>query len=191
MNSAAFLSPTGLWLLRICLAYLQMCWNSTVRVSQAKKISIIHSILFILCTSLVCFGTCCILLLARDDTWMQKIPGPAFVWWSFPCDTASNLCDTEVLRWWHFMWNAELLGLWGPVWCISLLFPAPDGPPQDVQLEPISSQSIRVTWKVNTHISTNKIGSVSIWVHSGESYNNCALVILFRRDIADAFANKS
>lgn len=53
-------------------------------------------------------------------------------------------------------------------WCIFLLFPAPDGPPQDVQLEPISSQSIRVTWKVNSYTSTDKIGSVSIWVLSGE-----------------------
>ncbi|KAG8537714.1 hypothetical protein GDO81_024035, partial [Engystomops pustulosus] len=25
---------------------------------------------------------------------------------------------------------------------------APDGPPQEVQLDPVSSQSIRVTWKV-------------------------------------------
>ncbi|NXP92808.1 DSCAM protein, partial [Passerina amoena] len=52
---------------------------------------------------------------------------------------------------------------------------APDGPPQDVQLEPISSQSIRVTWKVNIHTSMDQIGSVSIWMLSGDFYNNCAL----------------
>lgn len=115
MNSAAFVSSTGLGLLRICLAYLQICRNSTVRVSLAKKITVIHSVLFILFISLVYFFTCYILLLARDDTWMQKIPGPAFFWWRFPCDTDSNLCDTGVLRWWHFMWNTEFFGLWGPL----------------------------------------------------------------------------
>ena len=40
-------------------------------------------------------------------------------------------------------WNLSLTDLW------VLVFPAPDGPPQEVHLEPISSQSIRVTWKVN------------------------------------------
>lgn len=67
-----------------------------------------------------------------------------------------------------------MLNSLGHFWCIFLLFPAPDGPPQDVQLEPISSQSIRVTWKVNIHTSTDQIGSVSIWMPSGEYYNHCA-----------------
>lgn len=30
------------------------------------------------------------------------------------------------------------------------LIAAPDGPPQDVQLEALSSQSIRVTWRVSS-----------------------------------------
>lgn len=38
---------------------------------------------------------------------------------------------------------------------------APDGPPQEVHLEPISSQSIRVTWKVN-HTDTCFPGTVSM-----------------------------
>lgn len=34
------------------------------------------------------------------------------------------------------------------------LIAAPDGPPQEVQLEALSSQSIRVTWRVNSTIAS-------------------------------------
>lgn len=97
-----------------------------------------------------------------------------------------NLCDAGVLWWRHAMWSPEFCGLWGLVLMhLPSLFPAPDGPPQDVQLEPISSQSIRVTWKVNTHTSKN-VDSDSILVHSnrfywGEFYNNCGSYLIWER----------
>lgn len=57
-------------------------------------------------------------------------------------------------------WNPSLTDLW------VLVFPAPDGPPQEVHLEPISSQSIRVTWKVNP-ASTHPPGTFSVGVGWG------------------------
>lgn len=79
MNSTAFLSPTGLWLLKIPLAYLQICRNSTVRVSLAMKTTIIHLLYSFYLPDWYLLAHV-FLLLARDVAWMQKIPGPAFVW---------------------------------------------------------------------------------------------------------------
>lgn len=44
-----------------------------------------------------------------------------------------------------------------------LISTAPDGPPQEVHLEPISSQSIRVTWKVN-QVNTCILGTFPMGV---------------------------
>lgn len=107
----------------------------------------------------------------------------------FPCDTDSNLCDTGVWRWWHFMWNAEFLGLWRPV---LMHFPSLSSP--------WWSTSGCAAWAYiftehQSHLegkytSMDKIGSVSVWMLSGEYYNSFALVILFRRDVAGALCQQ-
>lgn len=123
-------------------------------ITKQEKSLLLTLILF---ARLLCLGMCCISLLARDDTWIRKLLGSGFVWWSgifsFPYGIDSvQIFVMLVCCWWHTIWSAEFCVLWGLVLIhLSSLFAAPDGPPQDVQLEPISSQSIRVTWKVNTH----------------------------------------
>lgn len=78
----------GSELLKICLAYLQNR-NSIVSILLNKK-SHNYSLLF---ARLLCFGMCCISLLAREDTLIRKMPGSVFVRWSgifsFPCDIDS------------------------------------------------------------------------------------------------------
>lgn len=141
-----FLSPTGLWLLRISLAHLQICRNGTLRVPLPKKTYSFYSSHFIYQLGMFWH----MLYFAFGQRWHLNAEDscPCFC---FPCTLTPTsvtlgceggdiLCE---------MLNS--LGCENQFWCIFLLFPAPDGPPQDVQLEPISSQSIRVTWKVNTH----------------------------------------
>lgn len=172
-GSVAFPSPTGFWLLKIYLAYLQNR-NSIVSILLNKK-GHYCSLLF---ARLLCFGMYFIVgqrrHLNKEDAMLWFCLMKWYLQFSMWHWLNPNLCDADVLSWWHTMQSAKFCVLGGPVLIhVSSLFAAPDGPPQDVQLEPISSQSIRVTWKVNTHSQEYRL-----WQYFGASEEVSLMAVL-------------
>ena len=67
--------------------------------------------------------------------------------------------------------------------------PEPDGPPMEVLLEAVTSQSIRVTWKVNAKVNEGCGGSVKSLRRGGFlgcPHTGCALLPILVHDYTTA-----